>query len=67
MTQIAENASHKTEHLTQEIHQLEGRLHQTDPRQDPTLYRSLYCKISLRQMQLLANTSQQTGQHHHAS
>ncbi|WP_024951068.1 hypothetical protein [Cobetia crustatorum] len=61
MTQKATHTSH-TEHLTEEIKHLEGRLQQTDPNQDPTLYRSLYCMISLRQMQIMAYASSQAEQ-----
>ncbi|NVN56752.1 hypothetical protein FLM52_13300 [bacterium Scap17] len=47
-----------TTQLASDLHQLEARLLKTDPKQKPELYRSLYCTISLRQMQLLAKVSQ---------
>ena len=53
------------EQLASDIHQLEARLRKTNPTQEPTLYRSLYCMISLRQMQLLAKVSQPAASQAH--
>lgn len=54
-----------TTQLASDLHQLEARLLKTDPKQEPALYRSLYCTISLRQMQLLAKVSQPAASQTH--
>lgn len=70
MTQAATSDSSQSrdrqEHLAQQIHQLEDRLQHTDPTLEPTLYRSLYCMLSLRQKQLMSHLHQHAGQHRQA-
>ncbi|AOM00589.1 hypothetical protein FBG13_09155 [Cobetia marina] len=61
---MTQTASLSPQQLARDIQQLEKRLHQIDPTEQPAQYRSLYCTISLRQMQLLAQNSQRVDSGH---
>ncbi|MEL0616788.1 hypothetical protein V6243_08060 [Cobetia marina] len=60
---MTQTASLSPQQLARDIQQLEKRLHQIDPTEQPAQYRSLYCTISLR-MQLLAQNSQRVDSGH---